>query len=441
MDAEPHGRDGMARQGSKIMAAATTALVSLGAATAAIAETELVYWSFWNEGEPQANVIQSWMDDYSALNPDVSFKVFWNGRQNQTTVRNALAGGTQIDIMDADMDALSGGLAAEGLSVGWQSVLEGPSFDGGHSFAEDFHPGLLAQAEVDGWTGQIPYAFYTVQIFYNKAHFAEAGMETPPETWEGFVDVLRNVRDNGYNPLAVESDITFYNVHWFNYLIARIAGPDFLMRAAEDKTGETWRDPAVRQALDLERALWDEGLIPDESRGYQWPAAQTTLAYEESSAALVGSWLPIELADLVDDDFEWGAMKFPMVEGGRGNIDDVTAIGVSFVVLDGTEHRDAAQDFVRFTISEEQQKKMAEESRIGVANPRVSWVPELAASEQAIADANLILAENLGIKVAYPDYSSNIFEATHNRFFLGDMTADEFIEEMVTRTRQYWENK
>lgn len=417
------------------------AMAGLLAGSPAWAQTELVYWSFWNEGEPQAKVIQSWMDDYSAENPDVSFKVFWNGRQNQTTVRNALSGGTVIDIMDADADALNGGLAKKGLAVGWADMLEGPSYDGGHSFAEDFHPGILNQVKVDGWTGQIPYAFYTVQIFYNKAMFAEAGAETPPETWDGLLDVLRKVRDNGHNALAVESDITFYNIHWFNYLLARIAGPDFVMKATEDKSGEMWRDPAVRKALEMEKTLWDEGLIPAESRGYQWPAAQTTLAYDETAAELVGSWLPIELADLVSEEFEWGGMKFPMVEGGAGNINDVTAIGVSFVVLEGTEHAKEAQDFVRFTISQAQQEKMAKDSRIGVANPHVSWVPELAASEQAITDANLVMAENLGIKVAYPDYSSNVYEALHNRFFLGELTVDQFVEEIVLRTKEYWENR
>jgi len=421
---------------------ATLATVLLGtAAPAAFAETELVYWSFWNEGEPQAQVIQGWADAFADQNDDVSIKVIWNGRQNQTTVRNALSGNTTIDIMDADMDALNGGLAKPGLSVDWTEAMNGPSAGGEGTFQDDFYPGLIEGAALGDHLGQIPYAFYTVQIFYNQDHFEEVGAETPPEDWAGFMDVLRKVKETGKAPLAVESDITFYNIHWFNYLLARIAGPDFLMQAAEDESGESWRDPRIMQVLELERALWEEGLIPEESRGYQWPAGQTTLAYEESSAALVGSWLPIELADLVEEDFRWGGMKFPMVEGGEGSIDDVTIIGVSFVVLEGSEHAEAAQDFVRFALAEEQQRQMAEVARIGVANPAVTWVPEIAASERAVADANRLMAENLGVKVAYPDYSSNVFEAIHNRFFLGDLTAEQFVEEMVTGTKDYWANK
>ncbi len=409
-------------------------------AGAAFAETEITYWSFWNEPEPQAQVIQALIDEYTEAHPDVTFNVVWNGRQNQTTVRNALASGTGIDLMDADMDGLNGGLVGQGAATALDALVAADSVDGG-TVGESIYPALLANAELNGSVGQIPYAFYTYQIFYNAAQLRDAGVTETPATWDAYVDAMKAVKDSGVNAIAVESDIAFYNINWFNYLLARIAGPDFLLKAAEDKTGETWRDPAVRKALELEAALWADGLIPEESKGYQWPAAQQTLAFGETATELVGSWLPIELAEQVDEGFEWGAMNFPMVDGGAGDVNDTIIYAVSFAIPDGADDAEAAQDFIKFALSKAAQKKMADDALIGVANASVEWADVISDSREAVANASSLLSENLGLKVAYADYSSNIYEAMHNKVFLGQITADEFVDGMVEQTKGYWQNR
>lgn len=420
--------------------------IALGLATnvlasAAFAATEISYWSFWNEPEPQAQVLKELIAEYEAAHPDVTFKIAWNGRQNQTTVRNALAGGAKIDLMDADMDGLNGGLAGQGAAIALDDLLASASPDGDGAFAGIFYPSLLRNAEIDGSVRQIPYAFYTYQIFYNKELLANAGVTAVPATWKDFVAAMKAVKESGVNAIAVESDIAFYNINWFNYLLARIAGVDFLLAAAEDKTGESWRDPAVRQALDLDLALWSEGLIPEESRGYQWPAAQETLAFAETATELVGSWLPIELADKVDEGFQWGAMNFPMVEGGKGDVNDTIIYAVSFAIPRDAENAEAAADFIKFALGRAAQEKMADDALIGVANQSVAWADVISDSRAAVSNASSLLSENLGLKVKYADYSANIYEAMHNKAFLGQITADEFVDQMVEQTRNYWENR
>jgi ABC-type glycerol-3-phosphate transport system substrate-binding protein len=410
-------------------------------ASAAFADTELTYWSFWNEPEPQAAVIKSLIAEYEAAHPDVHFNIAWNGRQNQTTVRNALTGGTNIDLMDADMDGLNGGLAGQGAALPLDELLASASPDGEGALSDVFYQPLLKNAAINGTTSQVPYAFYTYQIFYNKGLMAKAGINEVPTNWADFVSAMEAVKTSGSNAIAVESDIAFYNINWFNYLLARIAGPDFLVKAVEDKTGESWRDPAVRQALELEAALWVDGLIPAESKGYQWPAAQETLAFGETAAELVGSWLPIELADKVDDGFEWGALNFPMIEGGKGDINDTIIYAVSFAVPKDAENGEVAQDFIKFALSKASQGKMAAEAKIGVANASVEWADVIADSRVAVANATSLLSENLGLKVAYTDFSANIYEAMHNKVFLGQITADEFIDQMAEQTVNYWANR
>ena len=416
-------------------------LVAALTAGSAMAETKVTYWSFWNEPEPQAQVIKQLIADFEAANPGVSFDIAWNGRQNQTTVRNALNAGTNIDLMDADMDGLNGGLVGKGAALALDGLLASPGPDGGDDMASIFYPSLLQNAKINGMIGQVPYAFYTYQIFYNKDLLENAGVTEIPGTWSEFADAMQAVKDSGVNAIAVESDIAFYNINWFNYLLARIAGPDFLVRAVEDQSGETWKDPAVRKALELEIDLWERGLIPEESKGYQWPAAQDTLAFGETASELVGSWLPIELADKVDDGFRWGAMNFPMVEGGVGNVNDTIIYAVSFAVPQEAENADVAQAFIKFALSRSSQQLMATDSQIGVANSDVDWADVISDSREAVANASSLLSENLGLKVAYTDYSANIYEAMHNQVFLGQITIDEFVDGMVEQTRNYWANR
>src|SRR5262245_41362699 len=97
----------------RISAIALTAGIAMTATKTSA--SELVFWSMWNEPEPQAVALRKIMDNYTKAHPDTTFKVVWNGRQNQTKLRAALQAGTPVDFMDQDGDQLAGGLQKEGL--------------------------------------------------------------------------------------------------------------------------------------------------------------------------------------------------------------------------------------------------------------------------------------------------------------------------------------
>jgi sn-glycerol 3-phosphate transport system substrate-binding protein len=58
--------------------------------------------------------------------------------------------------------------------------------EGGDAYLADFYPALLANAQTGGKTYSIPFQRSTIALYYNKAAFAEAGLDPdrPPETWE-----------------------------------------------------------------------------------------------------------------------------------------------------------------------------------------------------------------------------------------------------------------
>ena len=61
---------------------------------------KVVYWSMYNEGEPEAMAIQKAADMFMEDYPDCEVEIQWTGRSNQEIVGPALEGGEQIDILD-----------------------------------------------------------------------------------------------------------------------------------------------------------------------------------------------------------------------------------------------------------------------------------------------------------------------------------------------------
>jgi ABC-type glycerol-3-phosphate transport system substrate-binding protein len=399
---------------------------------------ELVYWSMWNETEPQAQVIQGWIDEFEQQYPDISIEAVWNGRQNQTLVRTALESGTQIDFVDQDSDPLAGGLMLEGQAYPLDEYLETPALDEDVPVKDVFTPGVLDLfAAQDGTIYQWPYVYNTVQFWYNKGMFEEVGVE-PPQTWDEFLAVNDALLDAGYAPLAAESDIAFYQIDFLTYYVERVKGPGFLRAAVEDPTGEMWNDPVFLEAAQATRELWDRGHIPAETIGYLWPAGQQTLGFGEAGAELVGSWLPIELSDIVEDGFEWGAFNFPAVEGGAGSNNDLQVALLSFMILKDTEHPAEAFEFFRFMMTKENMQQMADEALVGVTRQDVTWADAIADGAAAAASAENVMGLSDGTMALYPEFVNNILFVNWRDLFLDEATPEEFVAKMASDAADYW---
>ncbi len=426
---------------NKFLLVITIALLVLTfGSVAAQDDVEIVYWSMWNENEAQAQVIQGWIDGFEAENPNITISPVWNGRQNQTLARTALSSGTVIDLMDQDADPLAGGLVLEGFGYPLNDFLDMPAADEDMPIRDVFTPGTLEIFAVDGDVLLWPYVYNTVQFWYNKNIFAEVGVEEPA-TWDEFLAVNDALLEAGYAPIAAESDIAFYQIDYLVHLVLRDKGVGFLLETIEDETGEMWRDPAYLTAAQRVRELWDRGHFPADTVGYLWPAGQQTLGFGESVMELVGSWLPIELADIVEDDFEWGAFNFPAVEGGVGSQGDLQVALLVFMILEGSEHPEEVFEFLRFTMTLENQQQMADAALVGVTRVGVEWADAIQDGAEAAANADTVFGLSDGSVALYPEFVNNILYVNDRALFLGEMTPEEFVEAMATDAAEYWASR
>lgn len=400
-------------------------------------QVKLVFWSMWNNTEPSAIALTDIIKKFEAANPNIKIETVWNGRENQTKVRTALGANTVIDIVDQDASQIAGGLMREELLLPLDDMLNSNALDEAVPFKNVFNPGTLDLYAVDGVHYLMPYDDSPVMFWYNKDIFTKAGIAAPPTTWDEFLVDLQKIKDAGYVPLAIEGDGGDYNMFYFNYLVQRIKGKGFIYSAIQDKTGEIWKDPVFTDVLTMLRDLWDKGFIPPESLGYQWPAAQQTLATGTAAMELCGGWLPNELSDMAGPDFKWGGFNFPAVPGGVGKVTDLQQWLLAFGILKDTAHPEEAKAFLKFVMTTESQTRLTEALQ-GAVRKGVKWPAAMADGATASEIATAVLDHNDGGTANYAEFTKNVYYANVEPVFLGQATIADFAAKMSADAKNYW---
>lgn len=414
---------------SLTVAAMTSSLLAL---TCRAQASELVFWSMWNEPEPQAAALKSIMDAYTKAHPETTFKVAWNGRGNQTKVRGALQAGTKIDFIDQDGDQLAGGMQKQGQAYQLDAAL-------GADFGKSLLPGTYDLYAVDGKHYQVPYIYNTVNFWYNKDMMKEAGAE-PPKTWGDLMKVCAAVQKMGKHALVVEGTDTAYALLYFSGLIERQFGANALVKIFEDKSGDSWLQPGVLDMAKKELEVWGT-CIAEDARGFQYPQGQQTIPLGDSMGDLNGSWLPTELSSAAGDDFPWGAFNFPEVEGGKGKQTDLQVALLSMMVLKDSAHADEAVDFLKYLVSEEAQKIMVSQGNVGVTRNGVEWPAILADAYTASKNATALSNIYGGVGINYADFYTTVLGPQHDKMFLGQISPEDFVKLMAAETKKYWAGK
>ena len=420
----------MLRSASRHALLSLTAASGLLAYASSASAAELTFWSMWNEPEAQAIALQTIMDAYTAAHPETTFKIVWNGRQNQTKIRGALQAGTQIDFMDQDGDQLVGGLQKEGLLYELDADLDAATKDA-------FLPGALDIYSTGGHYYQVPYVYNTVNFWYNKDMLAEAGAAVP-KTWDDLIAVCAAVQGIGKHALVIESDAADYNILFFSHLIERSLGSGAMDKIMLDKTGAGWSDPAVLDAANKTRQLWDAGCIAEDARGFQWPAGQMTVALGDTMGELVGSWLPIELLETTGDDFPWGGFNFPEIPGGIGKGTDLQVALLGMAVMKDSPNAAEAVQFLKYLGSEEAQKVLVEIGGVGVTRKGVEWPAILADAFTSASNATALSNFGGGLNLAYPEFWGTVMKPEYNKMFLGQTTPEQLVQTLVAATQAHW---
>lgn len=423
---------GLAACGGSSSTTTSTAASTASSAASSTAAVEdklsgtLEYWSSWSETENQALVLQQAAAAFTELHPNVKINFTFNGRDNRNLVVSAIQAGTQIDLMDANIDNIQK-LWNENIKDMSSYIDKTYSTTNGKAYKDAVIPSMinLAADLFDGKTMCIPYIPQAFMIFCNKGLMEKCGVTEYPQTWAELMDACEKIKNAGYIPATTDSA---YGTSWVGYYMSRRCGNDRVAELAKDSS--LWAgDEGVKDTANAIAEMAAKGYFDPNVSANIYPAAQQEMVISENIAMYInGTWLPNEVSSTTADDFKWGAFSFPEVpngvEGTEAGCYSSYAIAVNKDCDDATT--EAAMEFIAWLTTGEwdvQFSKQANAIPMGIDS---EW-PENLADAQVVMNSYTKRYPSQTALITNSKSKSIIADACL-KLMAGSITADEFIK-------------
>ncbi len=405
----------------------TGTIFANGSQEAKVEKAKLVYWTMWNETEPQGKVIAEAIKDFNANNDVVNIDVNFCGREIRKTLQPALDAGTQIDLWDEDTERVVTNWGKYALVLdeyankAWEGTDSKP-------YKEAVNGALINLAKSYNEKGDLqaaPYQPFVFAFMYNKDHFAEAGITATPKTWDEFVNVCAKLKDAGYTPLTTDDA---YVDTLIGYYLARAKGYKWVQELVTDSTNKMWDDPVVLQmAKDFEE-LAKKGYFSETVGSNKWPAGQQDVATDQVSMYLNGTWLVNELMGTTGPDFPWGTFSFPTVKGG---VDDITCANYgaqAYQINKDCKNPEEAFKFIVSMTTGKWDKELAQKSYGVPVGGTTDWPVQLEEAKELFSSLTTCYPWAGAIQTN-TDKQPIIAKAFTN-LISGKITAEEFVSAM-----------
>jgi len=383
---------------------------------------KLVYWSMWNEAEPQGQVIARAAEAFTQ-ETGIRVEINFNGRDIRNTLQPALEAGEVIDIFDEDIDRVN--------SV-WRDFLlnldpyvnQTYSTTGGRPFSQVINNTLLnlAKQAGSGSVRTIPYQPFVFTMMYNKDLFNQAGISALPKTMDEFLIVCQKLNDIGIPAVTVDDA---YMACLFGYTMNRLVGMNatLAMVARNDFSG-----PQVLRFGEIWEYMARNGYVHPNAAGNVWPAGQVNeFAQGRAAMYLNGTWLPNEIRGNAPN-FNWGAFAFPAIDSSGDGIEANNYGGQSFGINKNTKYPDEAFRFIVWLTTGRWDEELARDS-LGIPMGNDSAWPRQLAEAKTVVDNTVT---RLPWAVGMQDDGGINAKIVENfgRLIRGDFNAQQFADAM-----------
>lgn len=271
--------------------------------------------------------------------------------------------------------------------VKWASRLALTPLDGfisaSHLDTTAFFPALWSEMRWQEHVWALPVNSTSYALFYNRAHFREAGLDPddPPATWDELVAAARQLTERGPNGRLVQAGfVPDYGNLPTTQLMAWQQGAEFL---SDDGTTVTLTSPEVVRAFE-----W----IADYYRAYgvnDLKAFTSGLGSADQHGFLAGrvsmSVLDLSFLDLIEryrPDLDFGVAPIPTFPGRPS----ASSAGSWWLAIPrGARHPEAAWAFLRFAVERQTQldevagsaEKLLPANRLAATDPSFLTSPAL----------------------------------------------------------------
>jgi raffinose/stachyose/melibiose transport system substrate-binding protein len=382
----------------------------------------ITWWHISTADEHKA-LWQTMADEYMAMHPNVTIEItVLENEAFKTKLTTVMQSGEPPDIFQSWGGGVMNDYANAGLL---QDITPYLDADGG-AWRDTFAPGALGVYSLNGKNYGVPWDMGMIGFWYNKDLFAQAGIEAPPTTWTELLADVQALKDAGITPIALGEGDKWPGMHMWAYLATRIGGKDAFLGAGVNRTG-SFTDPAFIQAGEMLQQLIALEPFQDGFLGATYPDEAALMGNGEAAMELMGQWAPAVEADSsvskegIGDAL--GFFPFPMVEGGKGDINDAVGGGNGFAI--GKDAPPEAIDFVKYLTSPENEARLAE---IGVA------IPVVKGGEVGLQDPNMVQVQATFAKAEYfqlyydqalPAAAGSVLNDSTQGIFAGTLTPEQ----------------
>lgn len=385
---------------------------------------KIVYWSMWNEVEPQGQVIKEAINDYMKKYDDIVVEVNWNGREIRKTLQPALDNNQEIDLWDEDLERTIRNWGKYALALD-DYVANSYDNTDGKPYQDVVMKSLLDLSKTyseDGKIYAIPYQPFTFLIMYNKDHFAKAGITKTPETWNEFKEVCAKLKAAGFIPLTV--DDAYVDI-LYGYQVARYKGSDWVKSLVLDGL---WDDPTVLRAARDWEEIYKLGYLSPNVAGNKFPQGQQEIANGEVSMYLNGTWLVNEVMPTTGPDFPWGQFAYPTVPGGIGKLYDLNYGGQSFQINKNSKYPDEVFNLIVHLTTGQWDKELAEKTYgVPMANT-TDWPIQLTDAKEIFSKLGVCYPWAAGLQ--YNTDKAPVIASAFTKLITGQITSEQFVAEV-----------
>lgn len=389
---------------------------------------ELVYWSMWNEAEPQGQIITQAVAAYEQENPNVDIKINWQGRDITKIIGTKLEAGEKIDIFDSPVNTIlpiTQDYAADLTELYAKSY---PTTNG-KPYEEVVLPAMTEVTRTysrEGEINAVSYAPFIQCIFYNKDHFAQAGIDTLPTTWDELMAACEKLKAAGYAPMTMDDA---YMPALPGMYLARAKGSEWVSELVKTNSDEMWQDPAVLEMAQAYADMAAKGYFHPNTVSNVFPAGQQDLANGQASMYLNASWVVNELMPVTGEDFPWGQMQFPTVPNGTGSANSANYGQNAFVIHKDCENIEEAFKFAVYLTTGEWDSKYAQATYSVPAGVDSEWPVQLTDAKEVFLSVDEWMPWSGGIE-DNGDLVATIRTA-FTELIGGQITPEQFVQRMV----------
>ncbi|WOF22787.1 extracellular solute-binding protein [Microbacterium betulae] len=228
---------------------------------------------------------------------------------------------------------------------------------------EGISDSVASLGQYEGVQYGLPTQVETYALFYDRAAFADAGVEEFPTTFDELVSVASRLSEDGRYGIALPGATSdgAAPLFWLPFLLS--AGGD-----PADPTSE-----GAVAAVDLYQQLVETGGLSSEFVSWGWDAPDQ---YRSGKAVITASG-PWDVVAEAPEIADYGVAPYPTLDGSQESSVGILGYNWSLPVSADAEQQQAAAALIECRVSEENQLELADGG----------YIPALTSAQEAFVEA------------------------------------------------------